>query len=154
MNNPVNYFHWKIIALAGIWTRDLPGTKPIDLSCIVFFQTNMHRCLASTKTFSIIFTIHGKFCLMSPAKSKINFSNSSKIPKRDFLLPYSVDLNIDDHLNTGNIWIPTFLKFGFQMVWYSNGWFMCYGLCTRLTIWISYQYIRKQDGIHWSGWAV
>ena len=23
------YFHWKILALAGIWTRDLHGTKPI-----------------------------------------------------------------------------------------------------------------------------
>ena len=23
------YFHWKILALAGIWTRDLPVTKPI-----------------------------------------------------------------------------------------------------------------------------
>ena len=28
-NNPVTYFHWKIIALAGIWTLDLPGTKSI-----------------------------------------------------------------------------------------------------------------------------
>ena len=28
-NNPVTYFHWKILTLAGIWTQDLPGTKPI-----------------------------------------------------------------------------------------------------------------------------
>ena len=28
-NNPVTYFHWKILALAEFWTRDLPGTKPI-----------------------------------------------------------------------------------------------------------------------------
>ena len=28
-NNPITYFHWKILTLAGIWTRDLPGTKPI-----------------------------------------------------------------------------------------------------------------------------
>ena len=28
-NNSVTYFHWKILALAGIWTRDFPGTKPI-----------------------------------------------------------------------------------------------------------------------------
>ena len=28
-NNIVTYFHWKILALAGIRTRDLPGTKPI-----------------------------------------------------------------------------------------------------------------------------
>ena len=28
-NKSVTYFHWKILALAGIWTRDLPGTKPI-----------------------------------------------------------------------------------------------------------------------------
>ena len=26
-NNPVTYYHCKIFALAGIWTRDLPGTK-------------------------------------------------------------------------------------------------------------------------------
>ena len=34
-NNPVTYFHWKILTLAGIWTRDFPGTKPIcyQLSC-------------------------------------------------------------------------------------------------------------------------
>ena len=24
-----SYFHWKILALAGLWTRDLPGSKPI-----------------------------------------------------------------------------------------------------------------------------
>ena len=36
---------------------------------------------------------------------------------------YSGDLNAD-HLNTGNIWILSSLKFGFQMVWYSNGWFL------------------------------
>ena len=29
LDNPVTYFHWKIIAFNGIWTRDLPGTKPI-----------------------------------------------------------------------------------------------------------------------------
>ena len=28
-NNPVTYFHWKILTLAGIWTRYLTGTKPI-----------------------------------------------------------------------------------------------------------------------------
>ena len=30
-NNPVSYFHWKIIFFTGIWTRarDHPGTKPI-----------------------------------------------------------------------------------------------------------------------------
>ena len=41
------YFHWKILALAGIWTWDLPGTKPIcyqlsypgldKFSCSVFY---------------------------------------------------------------------------------------------------------------------
>ena len=39
----------------------------------------------------------------------------------DLILKYSGDGNID-HLNTGNIWIPNFLKFGFQMVRYANGW--------------------------------
>ena len=29
LNKSVTYFHWKILAPAGIWTRDLPGTKPI-----------------------------------------------------------------------------------------------------------------------------
>ena len=62
---------------------------------------------------------------------------------------YSGDLNTN-HLNTGNIWIPNFLTFGFQMVWYSNGWFMYYVQCTRLTIQIPNQYIRKQDGVHLS----
>ena len=63
-----------------------------------------------------------------------------------------------------SIWIPNFLRFHFQMVWYSigltfnwfdiqmvwysNGRFMCYDFCTRPTIWIPDQYIRKQDGVH------
>ena len=59
--------------------------------------------------------------------------------------------------NSGNIWISNLLKFGFQMVWYSNGCSKAlsyvldnfYG--TRLTIWIPDQYIRKQDGIHLTG---
>ena len=25
----LTYFHWKILAFAGIWTRDFPGTKQI-----------------------------------------------------------------------------------------------------------------------------
>ena len=29
LNNPVTYLHLKILALSGIWTQDLPGTKPI-----------------------------------------------------------------------------------------------------------------------------
>ena len=62
---------------------------------------------------------------------------------------YSGDLN-NNHLNTGNIWIPYILKFGFQMVWYSNGQSMCYVVCTRPTIWIPNQFIRKQNGVHWS----
>ena len=50
-------------------------------------------------------------------------------------------------LNTGNIWILNFLNldfkwFGFQLVRLS---------CTRPTIQILDQYIRKQDGIHLSG---
>ena len=27
--NSIIYFHWKILAFAGIWTQDLPGTKLI-----------------------------------------------------------------------------------------------------------------------------
>ena len=49
-------------------------------------------------------------------------------PGMDFLgSNYSGDLNTN-HFNTKNIWIRNFLKFGFQMVWYSNGqsWVMSY----------------------------
>ena len=28
-NNSVTYFHWKMLALSGIWTGDVPSTKPI-----------------------------------------------------------------------------------------------------------------------------
>ena len=52
------------------------------------------------------------------------------------------DMNIDDHLNTRNIWILNILKFGFRMIRYSNGQFTFYVLCTRLTIWILDQYIQ------------
>ena len=44
-----------------------------------------------------------------------------------------------EQLLTVGIWIPNFLKFGFQMVWYSNGRFMDYILCTRPTILIPEQ---------------
>ena len=37
-------------------------------------------------------------------------------------------------LNTRNIWILNFLKFGFQMICYSYGWCMGNDLCTRPTI--------------------
>ena len=42
-NNPVIYFHWKILALAGIWIRDLPvpsryATKWAILAHSVFFS--------------------------------------------------------------------------------------------------------------------
>ena len=44
------------------------------------------------------------------------------------------------------IWMQNFLKFGFQRVRCSNGWFMCNVLCTRSpTIPIPDEYIRKQD---------
>ena len=61
----------------------------------------------------------------------------------------SQDLNTD-HLKTGNIWV-NFMKFGFLMVQYSIGRSMGYVLCTRLTIGIPDQNIRKQDGTHLSG---
>ena len=57
------------------------------------------------------------------------------------------DLNTN-HLNTRNICILNFLKFGFQMVPYSNGQSMFYVLSTRPTIQIPDQNIRKQDGVH------
>ena len=49
------------------------------------------------------------------------------------------------NLNTGNIWILTL----FNLI--SNGRSMCYVLCTRPTIGIQDQYIRKQDGIYVTG---
>ena len=56
---------------------------------------------------------------------------------------YSGDLNTN-HLDTINIWIPNFLKFGFQMVGYSNGRSMGNVLCTRPTIQIPDQWIRSK----------
>ena len=50
-------------------------------------------------------------------------------------LKYSGDLNTN-HLNTGKIQIPNFLKFGFQMVGYSNGW-MSYVLDRPFDNWTS-----------------
>ena len=51
-------------------------------------------------------------------------------------------------VNSVGIGIPNFLKFGFHMVWYLNGWSMGYVLCSILTIQVPDQYIRKQDGVH------
>ena len=51
----------------------------------------------------------------------------SRPDKRFLADSYSGDLNTD-HFNTGNIWILKFLKFGFQMVTFSNGRFMYYVL--------------------------
>ena len=62
---------------------------------------------------------------------------------------YNRDLKTD-HLNTRNIWIPNFLKFVFQMVRYSNGRSIGHVLCTRPTIKIPDQYIRKPGGIYFS----
>ena len=60
-----------------------------------------------------------------------------------------IKIRIPDYsgdLYTGNIWRPNF-----QMVWNSNGLFMCYILYTRPTIWMPDQHILKQDGVHLSG---
>ena len=43
---------------------------------------------------------------------------------------YSRDLNIYN-VNAGNIWKPNFLKFSFLIVWYFNGRYMCFVLCTK-----------------------
>ena len=56
--------------------------------------------------------------------------DSSTLNKTSVLLLYSGDLNTNN-LNSGNIWIPNFLKFGFQMVQYSNGQSIGYALCLR-----------------------
>ena len=51
-----------------------------------------------------------------------------------------------------NIWMPNFLKFGLQMIQYSNGWAIGYVLCTRPTI-----QIPEQNKTRWhpsNGWAV
>ena len=61
---------------------------------------------------------------------------------------------LDPHYTAGiwmtTIWIQIFLKFGFQMVGYSNGRSTGYVLCTKPAILILDQYIRKQDGVHLS----
>ena len=53
-NNPVTYFHWKIIALAGIRTWDLPGTKPICFPGLyIIRQVNYYfTCFWQLNTFS------------------------------------------------------------------------------------------------------
>ena len=28
-NKSITYFHWKILTFAGIWTSDIPSTKPM-----------------------------------------------------------------------------------------------------------------------------
>ena len=61
---------------------------------------------------------------------------------------YSGYLNTNQ-LNTVNIWIPKFLKLGFQMVLFSNGRSMCYPMYWP-TIQIPDQYIQKHDGVHLS----
>ena len=57
---------------------------------------------------------------------------------------YSGDLNTD-HLNT------KLFEVGISNGSVSNGWSMGYVPCTKPTIRIPDQYIRKQDGIHLSG---
>ena len=71
---------------------------------------------------------------------------------------YSGDLNTYN-LNTELFEVQisnglVFKRFGIQTVWYSNGQFKCYVLCTRPTIQIPDQYIRKQDSIHLSGFQM
>ena len=64
---------------------------------------------------------------------------------------------------TVGIWIPTiWIPETFQNLFFfevqisngfdsdSNGQFTCYFLCTRSTIWILDQFIRKQDGVRYS----
>ena len=46
------------------------------------------------------------------------------------------------------------MKLGFQMVQYLNGWSMDFVQCTRRTIQIPNQYIRKQDGVHFSSFQI
>ena len=55
-----------------------------------------------------------------------------------------------------NIWVSNFLKFFFQMVWYSNGQSIYYVWCTRPTIWIT----KKHKKTRWhpfvwysNGWS-
>ena len=50
INRSVTYFHWKIIALAGIWTGDLRGTNP---RC---YQLS-HTCLDETFRLSIFLSV-------------------------------------------------------------------------------------------------
>ena len=65
LNNPVTYFHWKILALAGIWTRDLPGTKPIcyQLSYpgLDRFSSNQSIPISCVKR-KVVIKVNQKFC--------------------------------------------------------------------------------------------
>ena len=58
-NNPVTYFHWKILALAGIWTRDLPSTKPawIRLASLFIHLKTLLLKNQGTQGISVINTI-------------------------------------------------------------------------------------------------
>ena len=61
---------------------------------------------------------------------KVQFSNISGFRRVGFQIPT----------------VPNFLKFGFEMIWS-----VCFAVCSRTTIQIPHQYIRKQDGVHLSG---
>ena len=106
---------------------------------------NLDFCIQSVRTSNALHNLernsdhplsHGTFTKKNPV---------FRCPLLGSLL-YSGDLNTD-HLNTGNIWLPNFLKFKFQMVQYSMG----YVPCTVMTILILDQYIKKHDGFHLSG---
>ena len=75
-------------------------------------------------------------------RRKVCFSDASVIQMFIIQIP-TVQWDLDtNHLNT------KLFDFVFQMVWHSNGRSMSYVLCTRPTIQIPDQYIRKKDGVH------
>ena len=87
-----------------------------------------------------------------PLKPKFPHPFNGSIPTETFLNSAQGALRIygttvvknlkTNHLNTGNIGIPNFLKFGFQMVRYSNR--------QSMTVydWILGQYIKELDVFH------
>ena len=84
-NNPVTYFHWKIPALAGICTWDLPGTKPIcyQLSYSGWIENCFKQVLFRSESFSNFYnfkfqvaaSVHQKLCIYIEFLILSHFSN-------------------------------------------------------------------------------
>ena len=91
------------------------------------------------------------FGRLSIGNGDLNFYTGFDGDAGDLLHDLGREVKVDHALVDVHLWIPKFLKFGFQMVWYLNGWSIGYVLSTRSTIWIPDQHMRKQDAIYLCG---